>query len=342
MNKPIPFHEGALVVTSISAPNDVLQELAKGCAERSGRFIVVGDSKSPSDFHLEGCEFYSIERQQSLPFQYAQACPERSYTRKNIGYLLAIQGGARFVVETDDDNFPLKSFWDDRDPLVDADGVDADGWVNAYSYFADTFIYPRGFPLDKARAEEANRRVRLERPPTVSLIQQGLADGNPDVDAVYRMLYPLPFDFNKGRPLILGKKAWCPFNSQNTTFFPEAYPLLYLPAFCSFRMTDIWRSFVAQRILWNCESGVSFHQATVFQERNEHSLIKDFEDEIPGYLNNQKIAEVLEKLNLKQGVASIPDNMTACYESLCSLGVVGSGEMSLLELWLQDIAHINR
>jgi hypothetical protein len=27
-------------------------------------------------------------------------------------------------------------------------------------------------------------------------------------------------------------------------------PLLYLPSHCCFRMTDIWRSFIAQRCLW--------------------------------------------------------------------------------------------
>ena len=36
----------------------------------------------------------------------AQCCPERSYTRKNLGYLEAMRRGARIIVETDDDNRP--------------------------------------------------------------------------------------------------------------------------------------------------------------------------------------------------------------------------------------------
>src|SRR6185436_15069807 len=125
-------------------------------------------------------------------------------------------------------------------------------------------------------------------------IQQGLADENPDVDAVYRMTSSLPLSFNKRNPIVLDKNAWCPFNSQNTTWFKEAFPLLYLPSYCSFRMTDIWRSFVAQRIAWSCNWSILFHNATVRQERNEHSLIRDFEDEIPGYLNNARICKMLE------------------------------------------------
>ena len=123
-----------------------------------------------------------------------------------------------------------------------------------------------------------------------SPIQQGLANQNPDVDAIYRLVLPLPLDFVEAAPVALGKGAWCPFNSQNTTWWSEAFPLLYLPFHCSFRMTDIWRSFVAQRIAWENGWSILFHNATVFQERNEHSLIRDFEEEIPGYLNNRAMA----------------------------------------------------
>src|ERR1700691_4694073 len=91
--------------------------------------------------------------------------------------------------------------------------------------------------------------------------------------------------------------ACCPFNSQNTTWFKEAFPLLYLPYYCSFRMTDIWRSFVAQRIAWTCGWPVLFHQSTMRQERNDHNLMNDFRDEISGYNNNALICNSLKELN---------------------------------------------
>ena len=93
--------------------------------------------------------------------------------------------------------------------------------------------------------------------------------------------------------------AWCPFNSQNTTFFRKVFPLLYLPAHCSFRMTDIWRSFVAQRILHHLGHPVLFHEATVWQERNDHCLHRDFLDEVPGYQNNHAIREALIRLDFE-------------------------------------------
>lgn len=54
-------------------------------------------------------------------------------------------------------------------------------------------------------------------------IQQGLADGNPDVDAIHRLVLQLSVAFRTGRQIGLGAGAWCPFNSQSTAWFPEAY-----------------------------------------------------------------------------------------------------------------------
>jgi hypothetical protein len=335
-----PFSAGALVVTSIARPNAVLQQLAREGAERGVKFFVVGDSKSPADFSLEGCDYYGLERQRGLPFQYARLCQERSYTRKNIGYLLAMERGAQFIVETDDDNFPKAGFWDDRDLMVTGDFIARPGWVNAYSYFSSTLIYPRGFPIELLAGAAKLAPARGETRPVVCPIQQGLADGNPDVDAIYRMLLPLPLDFDPGAPIILGARTWCPFNSQNTTVFRDAFLLLYLPTYCSFRMTDIWRSFVAQRILWASGWNVAFHAATVCQERNEHNLLHDFADEVPGYLNNVRIGAALDDAKLTEGPEAIAENLLRCYQILIELGVIAEKEMPLLEAWLSDLANL--
>lgn len=324
----------ALVVTSISAPNPVLKSLAAGALAHGWDFIVTGDTKSPPDFSLEGCRFLSVEAQQALPHGLAGLCPVRSYTRKNIAYLDAIASGATVIVETDDDNFPREPFWEPRHREITARPVDADAWVNVYAYFSQSFIYPRGLPLDHARATPPvpAPAVALDCP-----LQQGLADANPDVDAVYRMLFRLPFDFDSGvEPVALRDGAWCPFNSQNTTFFEEIFPLLYLPAHCSFRMTDIWRSFVAQRVLHHLGYPVLFHECTVWQERNDHSLHRDFCDEIPGYQHNHAIREALMALDFGAS-RDIPALMESCYETLIRHGWVGVGEEALLTAWLNDL-----
>jgi hypothetical protein len=157
---------------------------------------------------------------------------------------------------------------------------------------------------------------------------------------MYRLVGDLPVKFDIKGSVILTNGAICPFNSQNTIWFKEAFPLLYLPSYCSFRMTDIWRSFVAQRIAWTCNWGISFHSATVKQERNGHNLLRDFEDEVVGYVNNKEIMNELNSLDLKNGKENIFKNMKICYEKLIHMGLVGSSEISLLNNWKKDIISL--
>jgi hypothetical protein len=326
----------SLVITSISGPCRILAEYAEKCKQENIDFILIGDVPSPKDFSLEGCEFLGIDDQKKLPYKTAQLLPLRHYARKNIGYLIAEDREKDIIIETDDDNLPRDGFWSKREKNQEASIMEESGWVNIYSFFTDSFIWPRGFPLEYLQETVADI-TDFPKKVIYTPIQQGLADENPDVDAVYRLVHQLPRSFEKKNTIALGKNTWCPFNSQNTTWFREAFPLMYLPSYCSFRMTDIWRSFIAQRIAWENEWGILFHEPTVWQERNEHNLLKDFADEVPGYLNNAKICQILEDLDLKGGIENIPDNLIRCYRALTEGGYIGKEEMPIVEAWLEDI-----
>jgi hypothetical protein len=271
--------------------------------------------------------------------EFARICPTRHYARKNIGYLLAMADDASIIIETDDDNIPKESFWQQRRRVCRCRQTQNGSWVNVYSYFSDANIWPRGFPLEHLSKQvpeyESLSELEADCP-----IQQNLVDENPDVDAVYRLTLPLPQSFRQDRQIALAKGSWCPFNSQNTTWWPDAFKLMYLPAYCSFRMTDIWRSFVAQRIAWANGWSVLFGPVTMQQDRNVHNLMRDFEDEIPGYLNNTAICETLEQLPLQSGTERIGDNLRICYEKLIEMSLVKSEELKLLDAWLRDIEQL--
>ena len=172
-------------------------------------------------------------------------------------------------------------------------------------------------------------------------IQQGLADRSPDVDAVWRLVLDEDFSFDVAESIFLPPGSWCPFNSQTTWWWPEAYPLLYLPSRCSFRMTDIWRSFVAQRCLWELGFGLVFHPPEVYQDRNEHSLLDDFRAEVPGYTQNAAIVLVLDKTELDSGVANVGRNLLRCYGALCKAGFFPAEELRLVEAWLLDLEALS-
>ncbi len=328
-----------LVITSIAAPNAVLKACAELCTQNNVQFVVIGDTKSPAVFELDGCDFWSIDRQLGMDSELAKIVPTKHYGRKNLGYILAIRDNASAIIETDDDNFPMEGFFkfDGAEQKVPSLSFENQQWVNVYSHFSDTKIWPRGYPLEQLQAAKVDF-TKAEKGLRHCPIQQGLANENPDVDAVYRLICELPIDFKDGIEISLGKNAWCPFNSQNTVWYPEAYPLLYLPSYCSFRMTDIWRSFIAQRIAWENNWDILFYSPTVWQERNEHNLLKDFADEVSGYLNNDIIAQELSKLHLEPGTDKLGDNLLKCYQRMVELNLIGKEELPLVHAWLKDIA----
>ncbi len=329
----------AIVITSINAPTRAVIEIARDRGRLDARFVIVGDSKSPPGFSHEGVEYYDVAAQNHAGFALAPLAPVKHYARKNIGYLLAIQGGADIIIETDDDNIPLDSFWSERKRSVTGALVQDQTWSNVYRHFTNELIWPRGLPLNYVRSPEAAYET-LETVARDCPIQQGLADGDPDVDAIYRLVLPLPIHFTPGRSVILGSGVWCPFNSQNTTFFHDAFPLMYLPFYCSWRVTDIWRSLIAQRIGWENGWSLLFQSPTVFQDRNEHDLMRDFAEEIPGYLNNERIRHALEQLSILPGIGNITGNMMRCYEMLAALDLVHREELPLVRAWVADLERL--
>ena len=77
------MNKTSLVITSIAGHEaPALLKYSKECAEHSIPFIVIGDTKNPNIFHLDGCDFWSIKKQASLPFNLAPLVPTRHYARK--------------------------------------------------------------------------------------------------------------------------------------------------------------------------------------------------------------------------------------------------------------------
>jgi len=144
-----------------------------------------------------------------------------------------------------------------------------------------------------------------------------------------------PCFFNNKEPVVLGRGTLCPFNSQNTAFTQEAFPLLYLPATVTFRFTDILRGYVAQPILWTKGLHLGFTNATVVQERNPHDFLKDFESEIPCYLYSERIINIVTRAIHSD--KTMEDNLYNAYFALIHAGIVHQDEAKILEAWLKTI-----
>lgn len=335
---PIVKTKPTAVLTTIQPPTSSVKLLANHIAAAGGSLIVVGDQKGPAEYPLARTTFLSLRQQLDDSFGLSKLLPVGHYARKNVGYLEAIRRGAECIYETDDDNAPSANWQVPSCVLATARVSQPDNlrWVNVYRYFTEQHIWPRGLPLDEISepVPETERFVGICAP-----VQQCLVDRAPDVDAIWRLVNGQRFQFDGGAPVVLQSGNWCPFNTQNTWWWPQAYPLLYLPSFCSFRMCDIWKSFVAQRCLWAMGKSVAFCSADAVQDRNVHSLMRDFADEIPGYMNNRRIAEILTDLPLSS--ESDPGaNLRVCYQALVDNDILPSKEMLLVEAWLTDLQSL--
>ncbi len=323
-----------VVITSINPPTLGIETIARICERKGWHAVLVGDVASPPGWSCGSINFLSIEEQNELFPELSQLVPQKHYSRKNLGYLYAIQRGADAILETDDDNIPYENiFGEGLANTVKGQLLSGDGWINVYSHYTDRLIWPRGLPLDAIHiAGELDSNVQEFACP----VQQFLADEDPDVDAIYRLLFKEPLVFNRrGAAIVPDFGVWSPFNTQNTYIHRSVFPLLYLPCFVSFRMTDIWRSFVMQQGVWLRRERIGFCDATVRQERNEHDLMRDFGDEIVGYTQNRKLCACLAE---EAGLLDAQRDSTAAINArlwgrLIREGIVPETERNVLDGW---------
>ena len=320
-----------IVITTIHQKTEAIRRFEQ---LQDWHMVLVGDRKTPAIDSSANLTFLSLDRQQKLGYAFVEHCPYNHYARKNIGYLYAIEQGAEIIYDTDDDNLPYEH-WEVPDFSCPRQYSSNRQFVNIYRYFTDEFIWPRGYPLDEIHGQTESK-IQLLVPKAIG-VWQGLVDQEPDVDAIFRLLFPKTLSFARKPSFFLAAGQYSPFNSQNTFWQPNAFPFLYLPATTSFRFTDILRSYIAQRLMWQEGLHLGFLSATVYQERNPHDLLKDFRDEVECYLNVKPIVRLLEQLSL-EGEPS--ENVLATYSSLSRAGFVRAEEVALCRAWLADLERV--
>lgn len=282
----------SICMTSINAPTDAVRQWVAWCKKNDWTLVVAGDRKTPEkEWAGIDCVFLPVGEQRGLEI------PLDNYARKNYAYLYAIEHKAELIFETDDDNYPGDMSDIGSGPIVKGEMAPHDDFCNVFSMFG-VEAWPRGFPLDAPRTPGCTMWTQRAWSP----IQQYMCDDEPDVDAIFRLTRPHKgFHFQRRGPVIMPPGTYCPFNSQMTLWYPEAYHLMYIPANCAFRCDDIIRGYVAQRLLWTMNGALTFKSPAVTQKRNPHNLLKDFESEIPLYLHAGEVPRLLSGVHDLEG-----------------------------------------
>jgi hypothetical protein len=351
------------VMTTILEVNRAVEHIASKFSNDTC-LLVVGDLKMDhgqweafehGHAHTRNVIYLSPDAQKELPFEVVKHTPWNHFGRKSIGFMYAIANGAELIYDFDDDNhLNVNSFEElffHHDPLMHA--IDTSHHVfNPYPCFESVakgkavHVWPRGFPLqfinDKA-AYSADKIIAA----TKKLVDvdglavvQSLANHDPDVDAIYRMTQQLPVTFQRKKTILQQQPGtFVPFNAQATLFRPAAFFGLLLPVTVTGRVSDIWRSYITQRLLWETKHRVAFTSSFVSQYRNPHSYMKDFEDEKDLYYNVDHL------LMLLAGWTSDKfDTMDEAYLDLVTLlvneGIFSASELRLAKAWVMDMKAV--
>ena len=334
-----------IVVTSIS------KRPTKQCIELSQikgfQLLVVGDKKSPSIWSLKNAIYLDILKQEQLNFKTFSTTPFNSYTRKNIGYLYAIKNGARFIYDTDDDNAPMVDLdeyfnFENYEHGLIYDCSVPNRILNPYAHFGQAQIWPRGYPLNEIKNIYNNSYLSGFK--KTSIVQQGVVNGDPDVDAIFRLTKNMNYqkidlEFDSSSPSFqIPLYKMSPYNSQNTLISYMGFWSLYLPHSVEFRLTDIWRSYWAQRLMWLLNETVSFNGPNARQIRNAHNYMNDFEQEKSMYSKTEHLIEFLFEWKCKH--SSFFSCMIQLTGDMASKGFWQKTEIISMKNWIFDLKSI--
>ena len=193
--------------TTIFEPSDAVRAVA---ALPSWCLVVAADKKGPAAYPLPsradgkaGAIYLTVEMQEAMPFATRRLLRWNHFGRKNLAFLYAIQHGARYVFDFDDDN-DISAFGADAIPLLAPKAMVAEVRPSGHKLYnlypqlsTNPHAWPRGFPLDAVKDGRTHSTAFTPRALSARHVGvlQSLADHDPDVDGIYRLTQPLPFYF---------------------------------------------------------------------------------------------------------------------------------------------------
>lgn len=301
----------ALVTTTINLPT--VLHLYRKCSS-AVKFFVTGDTKSPDDdiVHTftadKHFEYFSFDKQETLGYKCFPLIGPKSIQLRNIAFLEAAKWGAEIIVSIDDDNIPLdRAYFNDFERALThpCNGLEVssdNGWFDVGQLFNPTAKH-RGFPHNILPANQFRATVDAQIG-----IAAGLCLGDPDIDASTRMVAkPIVHHISEilRSGVTVHPGTHTVFNSQNTAIRRSLLPAWGMIPFVG-RMDDIYASLIVQRIMRERNLCVRFGPPMIWQQRNQHNLVKDMRGEIDGYENVEKLASILDQIILP-GISVIQD-----------------------------------
>lgn len=350
----------SLVLTTINVPT--VLALYRKC-DPDVHFYIMGDRKTPD---LEVCRllesipnhsYYGYDFQAKLGYKCHSAIGPDCIQRRNIGFLEALKDGADLIVTIDDDNMCINEDYFENyqrlfcttrltqaSRLVDGfmqqvgdprnfNGIKVsgkDGWFDPGQFLVPPVVQ-RGFPI------QAQHRPKYE--PVVDAkigVASGLILGDSDMDAYTRIgKAPTVGDVAMLAQVgcVVDPNTYTIFNSQNSCVLREFVPAYFMMPSVG-RYDDVYAALIVQRVMRERDYHVHLGQPLVLQERNEHNLIADLRAEIDGMENTEKLADLLDHIQLP--AKSVIEDTRIIYEQLCHCSFIPEESAHAGLVWLED------
>ncbi|KFH71430.1 hypothetical protein MVEG_01729 [Podila verticillata NRRL 6337] len=149
-----------------------------------------------------------------------------------------------------------------------------------------------------------------------ALIQQGLVDLDPDVDAIFRL--------TQGQELTQIK------------YCKESLSIRLAPGtFLSLRVCDIWRGYWVQRLLWDVNGSLTFTKPTVEQIHNAYNYLDDFEDEIQLYTDISRFIAFLADWTSTS--LDLETRIVELMKAMAAEKFIGEADVDLAQRWVKDL-----
>lgn len=293
-----------IISTTINPPTEAIKRFD---AMPGWELVVIGDKKTPTDYKLRRGRYVTPEEQEALFPELSRLIGWNCIQRRNIGFLIAHSMNADIVATVDDDNIPMPG-WGEN--LMVGKVVSAIEWDSSLPAIDPIFcsgvhhLWHRGFPLPLVSQRMAKTSA-CGMGEIIADVQADYWNGDPDIDAFCRMEHAPDIHFSE-EPFPFYCRKPSPFNSQNTFISSRVLKHYFMWTKVG-RYDDIIGGYVAQAH----GAKVVYGKASVFQKRNDHDLMRDFENEVWGMMN---ISGIIEDLKSPQNMFNrLPESSTMAF-----------------------------
>jgi hypothetical protein len=323
-----------IVLTTIYEPKVLLkyyENILKYNWMSEVKLWVIADKKTPIEAKyivnkicLDGLEsvFVDLNMQQTWGMKFPDfynSLPFNNDTRRNIGYLMALEDGCEILISIDDDNWPTDDdfigYHNISNKYISEVIVEKSGFYNVCEHInfePSREIYPRGYPFKLRDYKNTNQYK-----PNISKkigINGGLWLESPDIDATTWLNGTVKgLSYNGPDSFYLDNNTWSPINTQNTSVIRELIPYYFcvpmgypVPGGIIHRYGDIWGGYLFLAIIQGSEFISSFGRPIASHIRNPHDYLTDLRQEFWGILLTDWLLEKIKdiqyppELSLKQ------------------------------------------